>query len=216
MMKTALRRGGRLIAVTALATAFLGSTAGAMEEVPEAPPVQKTVSLQDCKTVAVTRDASINYTLNTSRGSQAASATAHGDASVRVCYDLEVTVGATVNVDVQPEANTEGEAGQFATASAESATAAESDTEHVCASAGVVLGAGAGAGATATGNVSVAVVANASASGDTSVQGARVENQNVGDTLLAPVNAAVPAEEKVNEFANTKVCVDSNGTASVS
>lgn len=216
MMKTALRRGGRLIAVTALATAFLGSTAGAMEPVPEAPPVQKTVSLQDCKTVAVTRDAGINYNLNTSRGTQAASATAHGDASVRVCYDLQVTVGATVNVNVQAAANAEGDAQQFATASAESATAAESDTEHVCASAGVVLGAGANAGANATGNVAVAVVANASASGDTSVQDATVENQTVGTTLLAPVDATVPAAQGVNEFANTKVCVDSKGTASVS
>lgn len=212
MLKKALRRSGRLIAVTALVTALLGSTAGALGD---QTPVPGTVRLHDCKAVAVTRDASVNYTLNTSRGAYASSATAHGDVSVLLCYDLQATVGATVNVVVHAGASAEGDAAAFAAAASDPA-AAEGDTEHVCVSAGVDLAAGASASVSVTGGVSVGVVANASASGATSLTEATAQGTAVGRVLDVPVEEHEGEGDGANEFATTRVCVDSKGEATAS
>lgn len=221
MTRTALRRGGRLIVVTALATAFAGAPAGADEHEqrvnPDTPPVvvnPETQPVNECKTVTLTRDANLNYSLTTSRtGTQSASATVHGDASVALCVNLDVTVGATVNIGVDTTAN--ADAGAMANA-VDDPTAAN-DTEQACVSARVDLAAGANASATATGSVSVSVSANASAAASTTPTGSTGGGEGAAQVLVAPVDESVQQDQGTpNEFAATRVCVDSSGTVTAS
>lgn len=208
MMKKALSRGGRAITVMALASAFLGSTAGAGELPAPTPPVApETVTLRDCRNVAVTRDASLTYSLTTSRtGTQTAEAAAHGDAAVRLCWDLQATVGAAVNVVVGASATAEADAEAMA------AAVVAGDSEEACVSARADLAAAAGASARAKGSVTVAIVANASA--DTSATDATAHA--IAESHTAPVDVELARGEGTKEFAATRVCVDSSGKVTAS
>lgn len=190
MLKTALRRGGRLIAVTALATAFLGSTAGA-DELQTPPPTQ---SLNDCVSVVVVRNATVKATLNSSAGSNTAQHQVGSDATVLLCYNLNVTAGLVVSGMTTVE---------------EEADATVNPDGDTCVGAGLVLQGTAGfEGGTAEGHVTVQVNANANADGTGQTVTTGLLEANV-DKITVPPGGTVN-----DPFANARVCVASDGEVS--
>lgn len=192
--------GGRLIAVMALASAFLGSTARA-GDLPPAP----TVPLKDCKDVAVVRDATHTSKLTVRGETQTATATVHGDATVRVCWDLEATAGAAVSVAVESAAEAQ------ATAEAVAAGVV-ADSEEVCVNARASLVAAAGTSAHAKGTVTAAVVANTSASADTNTVDADAQGTAaILLTAFVDVSAGSPTSIDEGELAAYEGCTETTG-----
>lgn len=216
MMRAALRRGGRLVVVTVLGAALTAGTAGA-EEVSDPPPAEVThtiapeaVAVNECKIVTLVRDASVNYSLGTSRtGTEMATGTVHGDGMVEVCVNLQVTGGGAVAVAVQATADAD------ATAIAEALENPEApgvdDNERACFKAGVDLAA-AGSGSTnAKGTVSIKVSGNAAAGADTTSADGVANGAGTAHVLAHDVDETVEDEDGTREFASSGVCVDSSG-----
>lgn len=215
MMRAALRRGGRVVAVTVLGAALTTGTAGA-EEVSDPPPaVSQTVEpeavvVNECKTVTVVRDANVNYSLKTSRtGPETASATVHGDGSVQVCVNLQVSGGGGVNIGVQAAAGAEAEA--IAKVLENPEEPGVDDSERVCFSADATLTA-AGSGSTnAKGTVSIRVHAKADAGADTTSVDGTGSGTGTAHVLTHDVDETLEGGDGTREFASTGLCVDSSG-----
>lgn len=215
MMRAALRRGGRVVAVTVLGAALTGGTAGAEEVSPQPTEVGQTVEpeavvINECKTVTVVRDANVNYSLNTSKtGTEAASATVHGDGSVEVCVNLQVTGSGAVNIAVQAAADAEAEA--IAKALENPEAPGVDDSERACFSAGAHLAAAGNGSTNVQGTVSIRVNANADAGADTTSADGVANGTGTAHALVHDVDETVEDGDGAREFASTGLCVDSSG-----